>query len=149
MLRAAAGLVLGYLVMAGTVVILMSLAWMATGPGFAFRGGSLDTSTGWSLLSMGLGLVCAGFGGRVAARFSSHAVPLLAGVVFVLGLLSAFGPAPDRPALEKPVAELSVFEAASYAVQPQWYRYAIPLVGAAGVLLGGAWRRTRHIPPGS
>jgi hypothetical protein len=149
MLRTAAGLVLGYLVLAGMVVILMSLAWMATGPGFAFRDGSLDTSTGWSLLSMGLGLVCAGFGGRVAARFSSHAVPLLAGVVLVLGLLSAYGPAPVRPALEQPVAELSMFEAASYAVQPAWYRYAIPLVGAAGVLLGGAWRRYRHIPSGS
>ncbi|MDO9170926.1 MAG: hypothetical protein Q7W29_03750 [bacterium] len=149
MLRAAAGLVLGYLVLAGTAVILMSLAWMATGPGFAFRGESPETSTGWSLLSIGLGLVCAGFGGRVSARFSPHAVPLLAGVVLVVGLLSAFGPAPARPALEKPVSELGVFEAASYAVQPAWYRYAIPLVGAAGVLLGGAWRRTRHISPGS
>ena len=149
MLRAAAGLVVGYLVLAGMAVILMGLAWLATGPGFAFRDGTPDTSTGWSLLSVGLGLVCAGFGGRVAARFSTHAVPLLAGVVFVLGLLSAFGPAPDRPALEKPVAELGVFEAATYAVPPVWYRYAIPLVGAAGVLLGGAWRRTRHIPADS
>ncbi|MDO9171973.1 MAG: hypothetical protein Q7W29_09095 [bacterium] len=149
MLRAAAGLVLGYLVLAGMVVILMSLAWLATGPGFAFREGSLDTSTGWSLLSVVIGLVCAGFGGRVAARFSPHAVPLLAGVVLVLGGLSAFGPAPVRPPLEKPIAELGVFEAASYAVQPAWYRYAIPLVGAAGVLLGGAWRRTRHNPADS
>jgi len=84
MLRAAAGLVVGYLVLAGMAVILMGLAWLATGPGFAFRDGTPDTSTGWSLLSVGLGLVCAGFGGRVAARFSTHAVPLLAGVVFVL-----------------------------------------------------------------
>lgn len=149
MLRAAAGLVVGYLVLAGMAVILMGLAWLATGPGFAFRGGTPETSTGWSLMSVGLGLVCAGFGGRVAARFSPHAVPLLAVVVLGLGLLSAFGPPPVRPALEKPVAELGVFEAASYAVQPAWYRYAIPLAGAAGVLLGGAWRRTRHIPADS
>ena len=146
MLRAAAGLMIGFLVLQGTVVITMSLSWLATGPGFVFREGSLDTSTGWSLLSVGLGLVCAGFGGRVAARFSPHAVPLLAGVVLVLGGLSAFGPAPVRPPLEKPIAELGVFEAASYAVQPAWSRYAIPLIGAAGVLLGGAWRRTRHNP---
>ncbi len=149
MLRAAAGLVAGFLVLQGAVVITMSLSWLATGPGFAFRDGSLDTSSGWSWLSLGLGLVCAGFGGRVAARFSPHAVPLLAGVLLVLGSLSAFGPAPVRPALEKPVAELGVFEAATYAVQPAWYRYAIPLVGAAGALLGGAWRRTRHNPADS
>jgi hypothetical protein len=146
MLRAAAGLVVGYLVMAGLVVILMSMAWLATGPGFAFRGGTLDTSTGWSLLGIACGLLGAGFGGRVAARFTPSAAPLLAGVVLVLGLLSAFGPAPLRPALEKPVAELGVFEAASYAVQPAWYRYAIPFVGAAGVMFGGAWRRTRQNP---
>ncbi|MBK6900992.1 MAG: hypothetical protein IPH09_17615 [bacterium] len=149
MLRAAAGLVVGFLVLQGTAVITMSLCWLATGPGFAFREGSLDTSTGWSLLSVGLGLVGAGFGGRVAARFSPHAVPLLAGVVAVLGLMSALGPDPVRPALEKPIAELGVFEAASYAIPPHWYRYAIPLVGVAGVLLGGAWRRTRHIPADS
>ncbi len=49
----------------------------------------------------------------------------------------------DDPMAEPPktVAEMTMFEAASESIAPAWYNFAIPLVGCAGVLIGGGLKR--------
>ena len=71
---------------------------------------------------------------------SSTAVKILVGIVIVLGLyfaLTAESAQADREPVDKPVAEMSFREAGQHARQPAWYNWVVPLIGVAGVMLGG------------
>lgn len=146
MIRSIAAVVAGYAVMALWVMLALSLSWMALGPGFAFREGTVDVSFGWMAVALVTGFLGAMLGGFVAARISlapgGRAVRALAGIVLVLGILSAFFQVPpeERPVFEGDVGGIGPTEAAEVARQPRWYPYVIALIGCAGVVTGGSPR---------
>jgi hypothetical protein len=147
MLRAIAAVIAGYLAMAIAVFVTLTLAWVALGPGFAFKAGTTEVTFGWIAINLPLSFVCALLGGWVAAKIARRPGPVkaLAAVILVLGLgmavahlfvdsSAASEEAADRVTQEE---EVSTFEAASEAIQPPWYNFLLPFLGAAGVLLGG------------
>lgn len=146
MIRSIAAVVAGYAVMALWVMLALSLSWMALGPEFAFREGTVDVSLGWMAVALATGFLGALLGGFVAARISrvpgGSAVRVLAGLVLVLGLLSAFFQVPpeERPVFEGEIAAIAPAEAAEVARQPRGYPYAISIIGCLGVLGGGSAR---------
>ena len=94
-----------------------------------------------------MGLVSAILAGFVTALIAPSPrrtpVKVQAGITLVLGLAFAgMHMAIDDPDKEpsKPVAEMTVFEAASESVAPPWYNFSIAVVGCVGVLIGGSLR---------
>lgn len=140
----------GYVVMFVFVMLTFSLVWMALGSGFAFEAGSTRVTIGWVVIALVLSFLAAIAGGWVTSKIAvpPGRVPViaLASLVLVLGVLAAVSatsreipPLPDRP--------LGTLEAASYAESPAWYHYSVPIIGVAGVLLGGSLGRAAGRPP--
>jgi len=124
MIRAILSVIIGYVALFIWVMATMTGAWFALGSDFAYDLGTYDASTGWSVVSLVLGLIGAVIGGLVTA------------VAYQMGDATA-----DEAAQAVPVDDLGVWQAAS-TTQPQaWYSYSLPFVGCAGVLLGGRIRR--------
>ncbi|HSR67302.1 MAG TPA: hypothetical protein VLU25_05120 [Acidobacteriota bacterium] len=149
MLRTIIAVVVGYIVMALLVFVLLTIAWMVVGPSFAFQPGTSKVTLGWIAVNLPLSFIAALAGGCTAAFIGRRSAPVkaLACLVLALGLVFAVlhlavdDPSGQEAVSEVSTAEMSAFEAASEAVQPAWYNFLIPFVGAAGVLLGG-----RRIP---
>lgn len=142
MLRSVLAAVGGYIVMVIVVISGLGIAWMILGGSGAFAGEGPDPSTAWMAFSLAFGLIGAVAGGFVAGGVgrSMTAVKILIGVLLVLGVylaLTADSNLADRTPIDKPVAEMSFTEAGQHARQPAWYNWVIPLVGAAGVWIGG------------
>lgn len=140
MLRIVGSVIAGYVVMAIAIMVLFAAAYPVLGLDRLFVPGTYQTSMGWILLSILLGVACAAAGGWVAARLApgSSAPWWLAAMVMALGLLSAAaavmsedpargGPRPDGAAMVDVMA---------HAQQPVWVALLNPLLGAAGVLAG-------------
>lgn len=145
MLRSILAAVVGYAAIVIVVFTGIGVAWLALGGAGAFDGEGPAPSTPWMALNLLSGLIAAVVGGLVARRIggSQLAVRILVGIVLVLGVVSAVmaGSArKGREPVEKPVAEMTFQEAGRHAVQPAWYNWIIPLVGAAGALVGGRER---------
>lgn len=147
MLRATVAVIVGYLVSAILVSIGLSVVWLALGPSFAYEPGTLKVTAGWCGIALALGFVGSLAAGWVTALIAPSPrrtpVKVLAGIILVAGLaLAALHVAVDEPAKEpaKPVAEMTMFEAASESVAPPWYNFSIAVVGCAGVLVGGRLR---------
>lgn len=151
--RSIAAVIGGYVAMALWVMLALSLAWTALGPGFAFRDGTTKVSLGWIAVALFTGALGALLGGfvarRIAAGASDRPIQALAAIVLVLGLASAlFQPAPqERPPFEGDIREMSAADAATVAEQPRWYPYVIAFVGFFGVLAGGRRRAPGGLPP--
>jgi len=129
------------------VMVGLSLAWVLTGPSFAFVPGSTHVTMAWIGLNLPMSLIAALTGGyvtnRVARDPSLLPVKVLAGIVLGMGLIMAVAHAFSDPSVDQQAAQslaiegMSAFEAASEAVQPVWYNFLIPFIGAVGVFLGG------------
>lgn len=146
MARTIGGVVVGYIVMALMVFVVFSLAYLILGADGAFQPGSYAPSWMWILLSFVLSFLAAWVGGRVAMAIgrTPNAVISLAVVVIVLGAVFAIpvvrrtgGPAPRT-------GTVGNMEAMQQAHMPVWVALLTPLVGAAGVIVGG---RRRAAPP--
>lgn len=142
MLRSVLGAIVGYVAMVVVVMAGIGLAWVGLGAEGAFAGEEPHPSNLWMVSNLVGGFIAALAGGLVALKSgrSQRAVKILAGLVLGLGLVVALlAPSSEvsGKSLNKPVAELSFMEAGEYAQQPSWYNWLIPLVGVAGVLLGG------------
>ncbi len=135
----------GYATMAVAVFAGTGIAWAALGPEGAFREGTTEAATGWSLAMCAFGLLASIAGGAIAALAGSRSsgrrpVVILAGLVLALGLAAAvlqLRGAPSPPPGAERTAELTFFEAGAVARSPVWYNFAIPLIGAIGAILGG------------
>jgi hypothetical protein len=114
------------------------------GQELSFQPGSYEPSILWTVVSFALGLGAAILGGYVCALIARTAMPpkVLAGVVLVIGLLSAI---PVLMAAATPAdartGEVGNLDAMMKAKQPAWVAVANPFVGLVGVLLGGRLRR--------
>lgn len=148
MVRSILAAIAGYAVIAVVVVAGITLSWAILGGEGAFRGEGPEPSTAWMALSVVFGFLAAVVGGRVALKIgrSPLAVKILVGLVIVLGIVSALtaeSSYASKRKIDKPVAKMSFVDAGQHAKQPTWYNWTIPLVGAAGVLLGGRRRAER------
>lgn len=150
--RTILAVVVGYTSMFALVVMSLGLAWWVLGAKGAFAGEGPYLSIAWLAFSIGGGFVAAVVGGFMARRLGGPgAVKGLLVLLLVLGLFSALTAekayerrqAAAQTAVEsaeiagKPVTELSFVEAGQVAKNPPWYNWVIPLIGAAGVLIGG------------
>lgn len=139
MLRTIAAVVVGYLAIALFVFATFSIVYLVLGPSFAFDPGTVDVTVGWMVVASVLNVVAAILGGVLAARIgrSQTAVKALAALVLVLGVVSAVM-VMNAPVKQLPERPLTSMEAAAYAKQPVWYSVLLPLLGVAGVCIGGA-----------
>jgi hypothetical protein len=142
MVRLLIAVAVGYGVMTVLVLAAFSLALLA--PGFAFQPETCDVTPEWLVWTLATGLAAATAGGFVAVAVARRrqAAWVLAGLVLVLGLLSAgMSLTHERPPSSASAAGLSVVERARRAVQPTWYAISLPFLGACGVLAGGLVHR--------
>lgn len=149
-MRPIAAVICGYLVMAAFIMLTFSVTWMIVGSSFAFESGTVQVTSRWIAIAMALSIVAALLGGWTAAKIGRSAGPVraLAALVFILGVALAIAHLKmERPLPSKPISELRTYEAANYAVQPVWYDFALPLIGAIGVAAGGALARPRMAQP--
>jgi hypothetical protein len=145
MVRLLIAVVVGYVVMTVLVLAAFSLALLA--PGFAFQPETFDVNPAWLVWTLATGLVAATAGGFVAVAVARRrrAAWVLACLVPVLGLLSAgMNLTHEPPPSSESAAGLSVVERARRTVQPTWYAFTLPFLGACGVLAGGLVRRERE-----
>ncbi|MFO0874670.1 MAG: hypothetical protein U0575_11970 [Phycisphaerales bacterium] len=141
MLRNILGAVAGYAATFVVIMITMTLLFVVLGKERAFAAATFDVSALFVACAIALSLVAAIVGGWVAAligRPSSRAVMILVGIVLVLGIVSAaMEIGMQRSGPSERDETISVFEAAQHARQPLWYSLLLPVIGVAGVLLGG------------
>ena len=142
--RAILSVVVGYVAMFATIFLAFSGLYLLLGQDLSFRPGSYEPSVLWTVASFALGVGAAALGGYACARIARMATPpkVLAGVVLVIGLLSAIPAlmAAATPA-EPRTGEVGNLDAMMKAKQPAWVAVANPFVGLAGVLLGARLRR--------
>ena len=145
MLKTVLAVIVGYFVMAMFLFVTFSGLYLAIGADGAFQPGTYEVSGLWLVVSFGLSLVAAIFGGMACARVAGNAsaAKALAAVVFVAGVglaWPALNPATDTR-LAVRTADVPNLEAMKNARQPSWVALSLPLVGAIGALIGGARAR--------
>ncbi len=143
MLRALGGALLGYLVIGVTVFLGLTVGYFALGPERAFREGVYEVSALWAVVSLVVGVGAAILGGWVARRVadSAHGPLLLAGLLLVLGLAMAIPVILAEPSAATRPDGVGAMDAMQQARTPAWLALLNPIVGVAGVLLGGLRRR--------
>lgn len=145
MMRAVASVVVGYVVMFATIFLTFSGLYLILGQERSFQPESYEPSVLWTVVSFALGIGAAVVGGVVAAGIARSATPpkVLAGLVLVIGLLSAAVVlTAETPAVAR-TGEVGNLDAMTKARQPAWVALANPFVGFVGVLLGARLRRPR------
>jgi hypothetical protein len=144
--RAIASVVVGYVAMFAAMFLAFSGLYLLLGQELSFQPGSYQPSMLWTVVSFALGMAAAVLGGFVCAWIARTATPpkVLAGVVLVIGLLSAV---PVLMASATPTetrtGEVGNLDAMMKAKQPAWVAVANPFVGLVGVLLGARLRRPK------
>jgi len=146
--RVVAGVIAGYVVMLAVIFVGSTLAWMALGPNGAFLPGTYQTTMIWVGISLAVSLFAAVLGGFACAAVSRRdprATRGLVGLVVVLGVLFAVPVlmrAPDGA--ERPDV-VTMQAAMQHARQPVWVALLLPLLGAAGAVLGAGMRKRASI----
>ena len=140
MLKIIGGVIIGYLSMFVVVFISLTAAYLTMGADRAFKPGLYEVTGPWLAVMFIISIVAAVLGGKVCALIAknSKAVFALAGVVLVLGLLSAI-PTLTAPAGDpKPrTRDVPNAEAMMNAKQPVWVCLLMPVIGVVGTLAGG------------
>jgi len=150
-MRPILAIIAGYLVMTVLVMVTLTLAWTVLGPSFAYRPGTTHVTLAWIGLNLPISFMAAIAGGYVTvwiARDDSQLpVQVLAGIVLGVGLIMAVAHVFTDQSVAQQMADgvategMDAFAGASEAVQPLWYNFLIPFIGAAGVMVGGRLRR--------
>lgn len=143
MLRILASVIVGYLVLLVCLFALLTGAYLAMGTERAFQPGSYQVTLTWIVVSFVLSFAVAIVGGLVSRLVARNQTGprALAVVVLVLGFamaaMIAMSPTPptDRP------GDLPNMEAMMKAQTPLWVALLNPVLGAAGVLLGGRLKK--------
>ena len=142
--RAILSVVVGYVAMFAAIFLAFSGLYLLLGQDLSFRPGSYEPSVLWTAANFALGVLAAILGGYVCAQVARTVTPpkVLAGVVLVIGLLSAIPVlmAAETPA-EARTGAVGNLDAMMRAKQPAWVAVTNPFVGLAGVLLGARLRR--------
>ena len=146
MLKSVLAVIAGYVVMLVFIFLTFSGVYLAMGADRAFLPGTYEVSMLWLAVCFALSLAAAIAGGWVCGRVAgSAAAPrALAALVLVLGVVMALptlNPASDpRPTVR--ASDVPNMEAMTNARQPAWVAFLLPVIGAAGVMIGAG--RTRR-----
>jgi hypothetical protein len=123
----------------GLITWGLSIApWLLFGVDGVLDPGTFDTTTAINIYSLIVSLVGGIFGGWIAATIGRSRVTVL--VLLGLGLLASIGNVFVHISKAEPgprTASVSVIEAVSTRKEPLWYTLVIPVLGAAGILIGG------------
>jgi hypothetical protein len=145
MLRSVLGVIVGYIVMFVLQVIAFMTIYTMMGADWSFKPASYEASTAWTSMQFGVILITTIIAGLICAAIAKggKAPLVLAAVVLVLGLALAFASTALRPADTHEIRAGNVpnMEAMSKARHPAWVIFLGPVIGAAGVLIGGKLRR--------
>jgi len=140
MLRKILGVVAGYVVMNVTAFMTYSGFYFAIGADRAYYPGTYDVSILWIAAILVLGFIAAVVAGYLCKRIAGDlgTVVILAGIVVGLGIAAASAISFSEPKPnEVRSGNVSNYEAMKYGRKPLWVEFAIPVVGFAGVLVGG------------
>lgn len=143
MVRKILGGIAAYIVLFILIFATFTGVYLALGADKAFQAGTYDVTMLWIIISLVLGTICSVIAGYVAAMIGSKgAVKVLAGIVLVMGILTIIAvsvspkPGPRTPSV-------SNMEAMSQAQQPPWLCVLNPIIGIAGVMIGGGLRKNK------
>jgi MFS family permease len=139
MLKAILAVIVGYIAMVLVIILCFTGLQLGLGTERVFEPGTYNASMLFNSVALGVAFIAAVIGGIVAGAIAPRMGPakVLAATVLVLGLLSGwsnFNKADPGPR----AGDITPFEAASKAKQPNWYAFTIPILGAAGVLVGAS-----------
>lgn len=151
MWRGIAGVIVGYIVMFVLVAVCFTIAWFILGAEGSYRGQTWDVSPTWIVMAIVVALIAAMAGGLVCRMIARNtiAVMVLALLVLVLGAAqsaAAFVKADDDESIDERPANVDMIEAMNNAEQPGFMLMLNPIIGVAGVLIGGMMR-TGAKPP--
>ena len=140
--RIIGAVIAGYVAMLGVVFFVFSAIYFFIGADRAFRPGSYEPSMLWILIMFVVGFLAAVLGGWVSVKVAANlqGPKWLAVLVIVLGILFALPSLLAKPSKEPRPAGLSNMEAMKKAQTPAWVALSNPVIGVAGVWVGG-WRR--------
>lgn len=145
MARSIIAVIASYIVMFILTFILFSGMYLVLGADGAFKPGNYEASTVWLGLSFLLFLIVGILAGLLCAVIAKggRAYLALAVVVLAVGLLLAIPSLIAKKAGTNLVRTGSVsnFEAMSRAQEPVWAPFLFPIIGAAGVMIGGKLKR--------
>lgn len=143
MIRSILSVVVGYMTLALLIMAGFSVGFAR--PDLAFKLGTLNATAGWLIYTTLLSFVTAIIGGWVCRRIarSSRPAQVFAALVFFIGIASAIQnnakPVPTLTADE--LNAMPQMERMQHTRQPDWFAFTIPVLAAAGILIGGS-RRT-------
>ena len=140
--------IVAYIAMVAITIASLGATWAVLGAAGSFAGDGPYPSIAWLVSNVIFGFLAALAGGCIARKIgrSDLAVKLLVGAILLLGLYgaltaeSSYQKRVEAAGIDKPVAELTFLEAGAVAKNPTWFLWTIPLIGAAGALLGGRKR---------
>ncbi len=137
MIRKILGAVAGYVAMAIFTVVTFTVLYSMLGAGGTFEPGSFNVSINWVIYSMALSFIAALDGGFVCMIISrnKNTILILAGIVLVAGLASAF---PKLYITGEAIRSgyVSHIEAMKNAIQPAFELLLNPVLGAIGIYGG-------------
>lgn len=136
--RIIGGVVLGYLVMALTVVAALTIAYVAMGSERSFKADSYDVTGLWLAVTTVLSFLAAILGGWVAIRIgrAKRAAVFLVFVVVVLGVVIAVPTLNAPRSDEVRSGDTGLIEAIAKAQQPPAVTILNPIIGGIGVMIG-------------
>lgn len=145
MARSIIAVVVSYIVMFVLNLLAFLCLYAILGPGQAFKARSYLASNRWVLMTGVIFLVTGIIAGLICAMIArgGRAPSALALVVVIIGLLMAIPSvikARNNAGMARPLA-VSQMEALNYAYWPMWAPFALPFVGAVGVLIGGRLKK--------
>jgi amino acid transporter len=141
MLRAIAGVIVSYLVMAIVITVVFLGLFLVLGVERVFQPDSYEVSTLWLLVTIALGFGSAIIGGYVCAAISKsqRACQVLALIVLVLGILLCLPKMHEDPHVR--AGEVPTWQVMQLAQMPAWLHVLNPVLGAVGVMLGARMKK--------
>jgi hypothetical protein len=137
MFRIIGGVVLGFITLFVVTFFTYSGLFFGLGSDGAFHAGNFEVTPLWVAGSLVFSFIAAFLAGKVCSIVAVRpgAVIALGVVVLLLGLSSAFAAPEDRRTDR--AGDVSLTDAIVNAKEPTWFVLLVPLISAAGVLLGG------------
>lgn len=152
MLRAIAGVIVGYVVMFILVMCTFIAAGLMLSSEQIFRPGSYEPSNLWIAMSFVTGLLAAIFAGWLCVLIAGtrKAAAGLVVVVIAMGTVSAVLTSnSSKPDPGPRTGTVTMMEARDKARQPLWLMIAFPVIGSVGVLIGASLKKDRKVMTGS
>jgi amino acid transporter len=149
MTRKLLGVIVGYIAMTAFVFISYTLLYFILGTEGTFDPESFHVSFTWIILTIILSFLAAVLGGFVCMLIAKDkkAAMILAGIVFVLGIIVAIPSFGGYNEANDKVREnnLSNLEAMNEAKQPDFILLLTPIIAAVGVVIGSGLKKNKYV----